>query len=115
MDLKSFVSESLIQIAGGIKDAQAKQEELGACFAPTVRSGKDHKIYEDSFEEVKFDVAVTVESTEKNDGSAKIVIPFAKIGIKKDGNSTNSEISRLSFSIKVLWPIQADFKDPYQN
>ena len=52
MDLKSFVSESLIQIAGGIKDAQAKQEELGACFAPTVRSGKDHRIYEDSLEEV---------------------------------------------------------------
>ena len=115
MDLKTFVSESLIQIAAGIKEAQARENEYNASFAPTHRRGARHEILEDSYEEVKFDVAVTVEQSDKAGGQFQLTIPLVKMGIEGGDTTTSSQVSRLSFSVKVLWPVKPDFTDPYQT
>ena len=112
MDLKTFVTEALTQIAAGIKDAQSQQEELGATFSPKHYSSGDkyfeetvHRATDDELEIVEFEVALTVTDAKSGQaGGGLAVLNLATIGGKGKISHKDEAVSRIKFDIFVRWP-----------
>lgn len=112
MDLKTFIAESLTQIADGIREAQ--KSDTGAIFSPRI-------CFKEGLPEianprpcqpqmVAFDVAVTVtESSGKKGGLNVTVASLFGFGGEVGSSSENAAVSRLQFEIPVVWP-DADSK-----
>jgi hypothetical protein len=112
MDLKEFVAGSLTQIAEGIKQAQEASTKSGAWINPLsgqipasperpivhVPNGRRY------LHEVKFDVAVTVSDEQRADAGAGIQIFGAKLGAEGELKYQNAAVSRVQFSVPVIWP-----------
>ena len=54
--------------------------------------------------EVKFDVAVTVSDEQRADAGAAIKIFGAKLGAEGELKYQNAAVSRVQFSVPVVWP-----------
>jgi hypothetical protein len=108
MDLKTFVAESLKQIAEGIKDAQ--DADTGAWIAPGVIFDKGALRAHDNSSEtvaqfVSFDVAVmATESDSMKGGIAIKVLELVSAGTKAASETQNSSVSRIKFEIPIVWP-----------
>jgi hypothetical protein len=108
MDLKTFVAESLKQIAEGIKDAQAAN--TGAWIAPRVDyDGKGKLMVADNMarfapQMVSFDVAISAaeEGSKNKDGMFKIAV--VSFGGSTESHTQNSTISRIKFEMPICWP-----------
>jgi hypothetical protein len=123
MDLKQFVSGTITQIAEGIRDAQSKTEGTGAWVNPagsvvTGNAVKDLK-YVETFDtraylqEVKFDVALTVSDTQGAGAGGGLQVFGVKIGADTSVSYQNAAVSRVQFSIQVVWPgtVNAPFEE----
>ncbi len=103
MELKRFISTSLLQIIEGVKEAQSKAEELGAKVNPTnlalSETGISYNPDDINVSRlVEFDVAVTtIEETTTNNSIGVIT------GV---GSARQSEapINKLKFAIPILYP-----------
>jgi hypothetical protein len=112
MELKEFVTNTLVSIVSGIKAAQ-ETGDVGGCIAPS-RIGhhqfpKDSGVSHDELivsTAVKFDVAVTVETTKAGKGGASARISVLPIGLDVGGtiSRTNTDVSRLQFSVPLVMP-----------
>lgn len=108
MDLKTFVAESLKQIAEGIKEAQ--EADTGAWICPPVLKNDGVRAEAPNgnypfIQEVDFDIAVTVTEDSHAEGGAKVSVFAVSLGGKTETTSANSSVSRLRFSLPVRWPI----------
>jgi hypothetical protein len=114
MELKEFVTQTLIQIIGGVKDAQ----ELAAKERASINS---ERLYLESTGHIKyldhvvspivtkidFDVAVTTSEESKAQGGGVITIAaIAGIGSKLEAGSKDSTVCRIQFSVPVALPVQ---------
>lgn len=111
MDLKTFVSESLVQICEGIKDAQARTLGIGAYVCP--KPLKEDLKRKDGTVAVEFDVAVgTVSEKDSTSGGESrlsiVIMTVFNAHIKGDSKNRELEqdttISRLKFVVPVRWP-----------
>lgn len=114
MDLKSFVAETLTQIAEGVADAQKRIAEtnIGAAINPDRISDKAaRRIGNPS--PVQFDVAVTVtdESATKAGAGASastgiLSVISAKVDAKAEASDTvrNEAVSRIQFTVMLSQP-----------
>ena len=62
MDLKEFISETIVQIVAGVVDAQEKTKELGAKVSPASHFSVQHRFLSaegGATQIVQFDVALT--------------------------------------------------------
>ena len=116
MELKDFVSDTLMQIAEGVKDAQSKYKQLGGKINPSgmrVING-DLSWYKDApmngdaslISVVRFEVALT--SGEKDNNTAGIGVLFGAISIggKSSGENHTSALTSVKFDIPVCLPKQ---------
>lgn len=95
MELDEFVKKSLLQLLAGIDGAQ-KEGKYG-CVVPK---------RPDAFNQnVKFDVAVTVEEGVGTDVGAKINVFGSKVGAEVDGRKNTETVTRISFSVPVQYSI----------
>lgn len=103
MDLKEFVKTSLIEILGGVKEAQAAvREEDGSINPPhygqpkglTVPGGVE-------LQYVDFDVAVTASEGSELSGGISVV----GIGAKGSTAELSSSVSRIKFRVPVGLPV----------
>lgn len=108
MDLKTFVAESLTQIAEGICEAQ--KTTSGAIISPRIDYSEKGKprvatgMASYAPQMVTFDVAVHVTEAEGGKGGGKIGISFLSIGGERSSSCENSSASRIQFEIPVVWP-----------
>jgi hypothetical protein len=113
MDLKEFVSETLLSIIEAVTDSQKKAEELGAYINPaglmrTTSNVTSNAVWDNSTnnyaQSISFDVAVTAE--DKGSGGARIRVFSGILGGELGGvkESKNSLVSRVQFSVPVLFP-----------
>lgn len=113
MELKDFISETIIQINQGLLEAQEKTKEYGTVINPPVRGKKEDTLftYKDSniflANGIEFDVCLVVEESQNSDkkGKLELAAGIFKIGgqDKKSENSKNQEVNRVKFSIPILW------------
>jgi hypothetical protein len=113
MDLKEFVSETLISIISGVADAQEKAKEHGAYVNPgglmrTIKNISDNAIWDNTTnnyaQQVSFDVAVTAEDSAT--GGAKVKVLSGILGGDIGGEKANKNVivSRVQFIVPVLLP-----------
>ena len=109
MDLKTFVAESLKQIAEGIRDAQAA--DTGAWIAPKVFFTEKGKMYvhdvgvDPTPQMITFDVAVTVTETDALKGGGGMTVLGISLGGSAETATQNAAVSRVKFEVPVVWPM----------
>lgn len=116
MELKDFISETIIQINQGLLEAQEKTKEYGTIINPPLKGTsaesfqftKNISLY--STEGIEFDVCLTVEDSKNTDkkGRLEMATGLFKLGgqEKKSENTKNQEVNRIKFSIPILWGTQ---------
>ncbi len=115
MDLKEFVSETLLAIIGGVADAQQKAKVLSAHVNPggltrNIRNVENNAVWDNSTnnyaQQVSFDVAITAEDSAT--GGAKVRVLSGILGGDIGGEKGNKNViaSRVQFSVPVLLPAQ---------
>ena len=109
MELRDFVKEVLTQIVDGVRDAQ--QPNGGAFVVPT--GDGNHKYAEHprfaSSARIKstivdFDVAITVEDSDKAGAKAGVKVFSVQFGAEGEIASKNSTVSRVQFAVPLLLP-----------
>jgi|GEM_PF-658503 hypothetical protein len=116
MDLRTFISESLIQIANGVADAreQFKKDGTAAEVNPSKSErGKGRRTGDAS--PVEFDVAVTVADETRGDSNEKIggkagllsVVSLqasAEVGSGESTARREQQVSRIRFKVLLAQP-----------
>ena len=113
MDLKEFVSETLVSIVDGIKDAQEKSSDLGSSVNPgglmRHKSAVETNAIWDNrtnnyAQQVSFDIAITAEDTKKGGGKVKVLSGIFGGELGAEMGAKNALASRFTFAIPVLFP-----------
>ena len=117
MELKEFISQSLVQIIEGVKDAQSKVNSQTAKINPEMqrilnessggyaafgwaKGGGPNPVFL-----VDFDVAVTAEEGKNTKGGVGVVAGVFALGTQGQSQKANSAISRIQFKVPLLLPI----------
>ena len=120
MDLKDFVSETLLSIITGVSDAQEKAKAHGAHVNPAGLMRHTTKITDNAIwdnrtnvyaQTVSFDIAVTAEDTAQGGAKIKVLTGIFGGDIGGEKGSKNAVASRVQFVVPVLLPGQ-DIEDP---
>ena len=117
MNIKDFVSETLVQICEGIVDAQKKAKDTGAIISPRMMGSGDiatPDLPATAADIIHFDIAVEArEESTKKDASgikASLAVLGVKAGVDATGKDCRSDasasISRINFAVRVRWPVQ---------
>jgi len=112
VELRDFISNTLVQIIEGVSNAQeyalSKDAEINPSegfasnFEKLSRTLKSHRLVHI----VEFDVAVTVAESKQLSGGIGIVVPELSIGYRGTIGNEKSAISRIRFSIPLILPTQ---------
>lgn len=119
MELKDFISETILQIAIGVMDAAKKCKEIDVIVNPEITVGpeggryipKEKKLYkmERRVQQVDMDICVTVSESENTAIGAKVGISVLAFAANSTGNASSTNVNRVSFSIPVCLPVSKEF------
>lgn len=101
MNLQDFVKSSIVEIIRGIDAAISETSHEGS--RAVINPAPSESQHADP-NEITFDVAVTVQEDATKGGGASINIFSTKIGVGGDKATSNTAVSRLSFTVPVAWP-----------
>lgn len=111
MDLKDFVSQTLIQIVEGVVTASARVAELGGAVSPeyhaktegTLGQSRDGKAR--PVQAVEFDVAVVAGSESSVEAGGGLKISVLSVGAKGSGTDREQTTSRIQFVVPLQLPV----------
>lgn len=111
MELRQFVSETLGQIVGGIKDAQENTDNEGALIVPAREGGSyhaqeelDHDGFIHSIQAIDFDVAITTTEATGTKGGIGLFVGAVGLGTQGASDTSNQSVSRIKFTIPIALP-----------
>lgn len=112
MNLKEFVSESLIEIIEGVKDAQTRTGQSGGEVNPSPQGSSSDFIKQGLFmagnrkigSYVEFDVAVTITEGSGTKGGIGIFSGALNIGAAGQSSKTDTSLSRIKFQVPIALP-----------
>jgi hypothetical protein len=112
MELQEFIKESLIQIVEGVSEAQEEVRSKGAVINPTNLQFDSKQIPGTGNTEkdknisrlIDFDIAVTTTEGSKTKGGIGIHVGMIGLGSTGQSEAQNSSMSRLKFSVPILFP-----------
>lgn len=116
MDLKDFVSETLVSVVDGIKDAQEKSRSQGASINPGGLMRGTSNVSENALWDnrdnnyaqlVSFDIAITAEDSAAGGGKVKVLSGIFGGEVGGEKGSKNVLASRVQFCVPVLFPVEA--------
>ncbi len=116
MTLEEFVSESLKQVVDGVVEAQEHARNKGAMVNPgygRLETGQKFVEREEGLvpsQEIEFDVAVTSVEGSMKEAKARIFVGAFGIGGEGGKEVTNSLVSRIRFSVPVIFPVHGPFE-----
>ena len=105
MELKDFISQTLVEIQAGVQDAINKTIANDTRGAINPVWGARDAISRQDIQKVNFDIAVTI--SEKSAGNAEggIKVVALKIGGGISESTETSNVSRIQFSIPIIPPV----------
>jgi len=105
MELKDFITATLIEIQSGVSAAIKHTQKNNIPGAINPSWGGTDDINASLIEKVQFDIAVTV--SDKSAGSVEggIKVVGIKIGGDKTASSEVNNVSRIQFSIPIIPPV----------
>lgn len=117
MKLRTFIEETLAEIASGIANANERLQGTGAVANPSniyVQVDKDSNIFgvwdqnaremHPIVELVEFDVAISAEQGTETNANAGVSISIAKFGAGGKSMDRASETSRVRFKVPFVYP-----------
>lgn len=116
MNLQEFVSQALIQIAAGLKEADEELLKVGAIVNPRHVTGagadKDNvygyvageRKYLRAVHSVEFDVAVTAVEGKETKGGIGIVVGTIGLGSQGRSEQSSTSVSRIKFCVPIALP-----------
>ena len=119
MELQSFISKSLVQIAKGIGEAGKELEGTTAiinpeCVSATAGIGdksvygylEDKGTFKRAVHEIFFDIAVTAAKGTETKGGIGIVVGAIALGSQGRSGAEKSSYSRIKFKVPMALPVQ---------
>lgn len=103
MELRTFIKEALVDIVGGVTDAQSEIER-GQIVPPVSGSFKSVETGISEIQSVEFEVAVTTESRKGSEAKLSVVAAVVGGGIKGQSDSGSEHVARLRFKVPVKLP-----------
>lgn len=110
MDLKDFVKGVILDVTNAVKECQDEVNN-GAIVSPAYRGTEDVHRSESGVLKISyidFEVAVTAGSSTGVNGEAKggikVLSSFIGGKISEDNKETNENVSKVKFSIPVVYP-----------
>lgn len=107
MDLKEFVSQTLIQICEGVTTAKDAVQEAGGVINPSLATIPKETLHVGSgiiAEVVEFDVAVTVSKGTGTKGGIGIFVAPLALGSQGESKAATESISRIKFKVSIVLP-----------
>ncbi len=111
MDLKEFVSETIVQIVSGVVDAQEQTKAIGGRVSPRLTGGETHGSKHGflpaeggATQIVQFDVALTAKEGTGTKGGIGIVTGLVSLGSAGQSHEENASVSRVKFSVPLSLP-----------
>ena len=118
MELKDFISSTLVETAKGIKDAQAEYEKLGGAVNPVnlvqergmyfveYKPGgiRDGRFYLNT---VEYDIGLTNDENSKVKGGIGVFLSAINLGTDSTESTCISSVTRIRFSVSVKLPTAA--------
>jgi len=109
MELKDFVSQTLQEIIGGIKDAQSNVVQGGTINPSDIRGGvQSHGLNGNPIQNIEFDIAVTVIEGKETKGGIGVFVGAVGLGTQGKSEASNTSYSRIKFCIPVTFPQQSE-------
>jgi len=115
MELKDFVSQSLLQVFEGVQQAQSQTKDTQGYIAPShIRpSTKDVPNHQSVIGfshyapvvSIDFDVSVTTQDITKEKAGLGIFVAALTLGGQIGSETSSNELSRLKFSVPVILPL----------
>lgn len=105
MELKDFITNSVLDVMNAIHDAQR-------AWAESVDKGAINPVWDntdrlrDHVQMMEFDIAVTAESSKSGGGKAGIKVVGVEIGGSGEAKSQSSTVSRIKFAVPIVPPVQ---------
>jgi hypothetical protein len=113
MELRDFVSETLVQIAEGVASAQERSSAIGAHINPKLTGSATFAVQHGFLSSaagaaqiVGFDVALTVTEGKGTKGGIGIVAGAITLGSSGHSSAENSSVSRVKFSVPLILPVK---------
>jgi hypothetical protein len=107
MKLEKFITETINQIISGISKTHEQAKKHGATINPRLASSEGSRIVPRSpIHTVEFDVAVTTKEGKGTKGGFGVFVGPIGAGSQGKSESSNSSVSRIKFSIPVVFPTQ---------
>lgn len=110
MDLKEFISETLVQITTGVQEAQEKVKDTGCLINPegfhqgeNLKSGYNKEYRH--VQKVKMSVAVNVIENSETKAGLGVVTAIFKAGASAKEGEVNNVMNRIEFEIPISLPI----------
>lgn len=108
MELKEFISETLVQIQEGVQDAIQRRSAVSSSAGvinPVFGIDMD-AASPDHIQKVEFDVAVTVTDKVSGSGKAGIKVFSIELGGEAGKSAEQSTVSRIKFVVPIISPVQ---------
>lgn len=124
MDLKDFVSETIVQISQGLIEAQEKAKDLGTVINPPLFTKPDDIIVKDNYgntdqaaQFIDFDICLTVENANNSEAKGKISIFSCSLGGGESSSVNIGNMNRIKFTIPVVFPLHNfdKYAQPFRN
>lgn len=113
MKLEEFVTEAINEIISGISNSQTFAKTKNAIVNPslkktkkTLSTGEKETIKRPPGHIVEFDIAVTTTQGKGTQGGLGVFVGSIGAGTKGHSESSNSTVSRIKFTVPVVFPIQ---------
>lgn len=101
MDLQMFITESLLEITNGLKQANEKiKDAYGPSDLPAAFQLKPGT-NADLGRGIQFDIAVTTSLEGKGSAGAGIKLSVVQVGVGGSTTSSSEQISRIRFTVAV--------------
>ncbi|OZY84390.1 hypothetical protein CBP51_14360 [Cellvibrio mixtus] len=112
MELQEFVSETLLQIISGVKNAQEKTNSFGGSVNPRITGSSEYAAQHGFLRTVgggpaqivQFDVALTVTEGTGTKGGIGVFAGAINLGSSGQSANENKSISRVKFSVPITLP-----------
>lgn len=110
MELDEFIKSVLVKVLSGIRQAQ-DEKSVGAFVVPGGDGGheypKNARVSNSALLKstiIDFDVAITIESSDKTAGGSGIRIAGIGADIKGESATKDTKVSRIQFGVPILLP-----------
>lgn len=107
MELKDFITGTLVQIVEGVHAAQKQVEALGGNVNPYDRQaipGFGTKYKRGEVQNVAFDVAITAQENSASKEGIGVVVAAIALGKRNETSDSSTSVSRVAFTVPLALP-----------